>query len=95
MDRSTGVYKRNAKGVAIIIDLLIAVISNTDTLHIINQLAKDSTLRAAYSQAATTLVSSNPNALACLQAEQGKVDSSRLPERRVRATLRHADRQHY
>ena len=71
MDRSTGVYKRNAKGVAIIIGLLIAVTTNTDTLHIINRLAKDSTLRAAYSQAASELVSRNLTAIACLQAEQG------------------------
>jgi hypothetical protein len=72
MDRSAGVYKRNAKGVAIIIGLLLAVITNTDTLHIINQLAKDSTLRAAYSQVANELVSRNPNAIACLQAEQSE-----------------------
>ena len=76
MDRSSGVYKRNAKGVAIILGLLIAVVTNTDTLHIINQLAKDSALRAAYSQAASELVSRNPNAIACLQAEQGKAAQS-------------------
>jgi hypothetical protein len=72
MDRSAGVYKRNAKGVAIIIGMLIAVTTNTDTLHIINQLAKDSTLRAAYSQVANELVSRDPNAIACLQAEQSE-----------------------
>ena len=72
MDRSTGVYKRNAKGVALLLGLLIAVISNTDTLHVINQLAKNAALRTAYSQAATELVSRNPDAIACLQAEQGK-----------------------
>ncbi len=72
MDRSSGVYKRNAKGVAIVIGFLIAVTTNTDTLHVINRLAKDSALRATYSQAASALVSSNPNAIACLQAQQGK-----------------------
>ncbi|MBW4470829.1 MAG: hypothetical protein KME45_10570 [Stenomitos rutilans HA7619-LM2] len=69
MERSAGVYKRNAKGVAMLIGLVIAVTTNTDTLHIINRLAQDSALRAAYSQAASTLVSTNPNAIVCLQAQ--------------------------
>jgi hypothetical protein len=72
MDRSAGVYKRNAKGVALIMGFLIAVMTNTDTLHVINRLAQDSALRATYSQAASALVSSNPNAIACLQTQQGR-----------------------
>lgn len=73
MDRSAGVYKRNAKGVAILIGLVIAVTTNTDTLHIINRLAQDSALRSAYSQAASTFISANPNAIACLQAQTDPV----------------------
>lgn len=69
MDRSAGVYRRNAKGVAILIGLLIAVTANTDTLHVINRLAQDSALRTAYGQAASALVSSHPEAIACLQAQ--------------------------
>ena len=68
MDRSSGVYKRNAKGVAIVIGFLVAITTNTDTLHIINRLSKDATLRTAYTQAASQLVSNNPATVACLEA---------------------------
>lgn len=76
MERSAGVYKRNAKGVAIVIGFLLAVTTNTDTLHIISKLAKDPTLRAAYMQAASDLVSRNPSAMSCLQAQEGKAAQS-------------------
>jgi hypothetical protein len=46
MDRASGVYKRNAKGVAILIGLTLAFVTNTDTFHIVNRLSKDSSLRS-------------------------------------------------
>ncbi|MFB2981678.1 hypothetical protein [Microseira sp. BLCC-F43] len=45
MDRASGVYKRNAKGVAILIGMLVATATNADTLHIVSRLSKDSALR--------------------------------------------------
>lgn len=45
MERASGVYKRNAKGVAIIIGFLVAVAANADTFHIIGRLSKDTVLR--------------------------------------------------
>jgi len=45
MGRASGVYKRNAKGVAIIIGFLIALFANTDTFHIVGRLAGDDDLR--------------------------------------------------
>ncbi len=45
MERAGGVYKRNAKGVAIIIGITLAITANADTFHIINRLSKDSLLR--------------------------------------------------
>ena len=45
MERAGGVYKRNAKGVAIIIGITLAITTNADTFHIINRLSKDSLLR--------------------------------------------------
>jgi flagellar basal body-associated protein FliL len=47
MQRAGGVYKRNAKGVAILIGLALAFGANADTFHIIDRLSKDSVLREA------------------------------------------------
>jgi hypothetical protein len=56
MERSSGVYKRNSKGIAIAIGFLVAVSSNADTFHIVNRLSKDSILRSTISNAADQLV---------------------------------------
>ncbi|MGB2926007.1 MAG: hypothetical protein WBB82_11955 [Limnothrix sp.] len=45
MERASGVYKRNAKGLAFVIGLAIAIIANVDTFYIVNQLSHDSVLR--------------------------------------------------
>jgi len=45
MDRASGVYKRNAKGVAILLGIIIAAGSNADAFHMVNRLSKDSTIR--------------------------------------------------
>ena len=45
MDRASGVYKRNAKGVGFLIGLILAITINADTIHISNRLANDTTLR--------------------------------------------------
>jgi hypothetical protein len=55
MDRASGVYKRNAKGVALLMGLLVAIFANADTFHIINRLSKDSTLRDTITQSASRL----------------------------------------
>ena len=47
MDRASGVYKRNAKGVTFLIGFLIALVINADTFHMVSRLATDSTLRDA------------------------------------------------
>ncbi|MGB3491240.1 MAG: hypothetical protein WBA57_00825 [Elainellaceae cyanobacterium] len=51
MDRASGVYSRNAKGVALLIGLLIAVSTNTDTFYVVQRLSKDSILRSTLTQA--------------------------------------------
>jgi GTPase SAR1 family protein len=56
MERASGVYKRNAKGVAILIGFIVAVATNTDTFHIVNRLSKDTVLRSTISQAANQVV---------------------------------------
>ncbi|MEB3230326.1 MAG: hypothetical protein VKJ64_04895 [Leptolyngbyaceae bacterium] len=52
MTRASGVYKRNAKGVAFIVGFLIAVASNTDTVYIVTRLSTDSVLRNTIVQTA-------------------------------------------
>lgn len=81
MERATGVYKRNAKAVGLIIGFLIAVSLNADSFHIASRLATDSALRStitqAASQAAATVdASSSDNLQADLEALQSAVDSS-------------------
>ncbi|MDJ0799413.1 MAG: hypothetical protein QNJ51_21780 [Calothrix sp. MO_167.B12] len=45
MERASGVYKRNAKGVAILLGIIIAASSNADAFHMVNRLSKDSAIR--------------------------------------------------
>jgi|GEM_PF-6739274 len=45
MDRSTGVYKRNARGFAFIIGFILAFALNVDTFYIVSRLSKDDALR--------------------------------------------------
>ncbi|NJO40687.1 MAG: hypothetical protein HC769_06040 [Cyanobacteria bacterium CRU_2_1] len=47
MDRTSGVYKRNAKGVAFLIGFFIAWAVNADTFHIASRLATDEEVRSA------------------------------------------------
>ncbi len=61
LDRASGVYKRNAKGVAIIIGFLVAVASNADTMHMVDRLSKDAVLRGTISNYATNAVANNGN----------------------------------
>ena len=55
MERAGGVYKRNAKGVAIMIGFFIAIAANADTLYIVDRLSKDSVLRQAISESASNI----------------------------------------
>ncbi|MEH1874858.1 hypothetical protein [Nostoc sp.] len=53
MDRASGVYKRNAKGVAILIGISVAIFTNTDTFHLVSRLSQDSAIRSAITQSAS------------------------------------------
>jgi hypothetical protein len=52
MERAEGVYKRNAKLVAILIGSLVAVAVNADTVHIVSRLTQDQILRSTLVKAA-------------------------------------------
>ena len=78
MERASGVYKRNARGVAILLGTAIAVAANADSIHIINRLSKDSMLRSTVNLYAEQLVANNAktksNNLTSLAKVQQDVD---------------------
>ncbi|NJR65274.1 MAG: hypothetical protein HC772_08070 [Leptolyngbyaceae cyanobacterium CRU_2_3] len=59
MERATGVYRRNAKGIGILIGFFVAILINADTLNMIHRLSKDSLLRESITQAANQIVEQN------------------------------------
>ena len=64
MARAQGVYSRNARGIAIVIGLIVAVAANVDTLHLVDRLSKDPILRSTIAESAKEQVereSTDPN----------------------------------
>ena len=61
MQRASGVYKRNARGVAILLGTAIALAANADSISIVNRLSKDSMLRSTVNLYAQQLVEKNAN----------------------------------
>ena len=66
MERASGVYKRNAAGLALLIGFLIAVIGNVDTIYMINRLYTEPALNSAISKLAETTCST-PEITKCQQ----------------------------
>ncbi|NET37089.1 MAG: hypothetical protein F6K19_34540 [Cyanothece sp. SIO1E1] len=60
MDRASGVYKRNSRGIALLIGFLIAVTINADTLHIVHRLSTDPALRTTIIQATDQVTAGDP-----------------------------------
>ncbi len=63
MDRASGVYKRNAKGVALILGFMIASITNSDAFHIVSRLSSDESLRKVIAEEAVRIESSRDASL--------------------------------
>lgn len=63
MERASGVYKRNSKGVALLIGFAIAVIANADAFHMISRLSTDSALRSTIVNNAGQIVVQNQDNL--------------------------------
>lgn len=59
MERTSGVYKRNAKGISLLFGLFAASLFNIDTLYIVDQLYKNPVLRDSLDAAATKVVEQN------------------------------------
>ncbi len=63
MERASGVYKRNSKGVALLIGIAIAVIANADAFHMVSRLSTDSALRNTIVNNAGQIVVQNQDSL--------------------------------
>ncbi|BAZ12282.1 hypothetical protein NIES4071_41120 [Calothrix sp. NIES-4071] len=63
MERASGVYKRNAKGIALLLGLTIAAATNADAFYMVNRLSKDSALRDTITQNAGQIVLQNRDQL--------------------------------
>ena len=59
MERTSGVYKRNAKGISLLFGIVAAGLFNIDTLYIVDQLYKNPVLRNSLDAAATKVVEQN------------------------------------
>jgi hypothetical protein len=59
MSRASGVYKRNAKGVALLVGLSIAAFTNSDTFHILDRVASDDSLRRVVTDRAGQIAQQN------------------------------------
>lgn len=82
MQRANGVYKRNSKGFAFILGLLIAIAANVDTFYIVNQLSQDSVLRGQLANQAATVnfEAGTPEDRAALEAQTGiEIEDLDLP----------------
>lgn len=69
MERASGVYRRNAKGVALLIGFIIAAATNADAFHMISRLSKDSALRDTIIQNAGQILIQNKNTLGYVDIE--------------------------
>lgn len=78
MERASGVYKRNAKGVAIMLGLSIAIVANADAFHMISRLSKDSALRETITNNAGQILLKNQNneAIGDLNSQQDQVNNT-------------------
>jgi hypothetical protein len=59
MERASGVYNRNVKGVTLLIGLGVTLAINSDTFYILERLNKDAALRSSINQVASKVISNN------------------------------------
>lgn len=77
MERATGVYKRNAKAVALIIGIATAISINADSFHISTRLVQDPALRNSITRTAEQLAGESGDDLASsLDQVQTAVDEA-------------------
>ena len=94
MERTTGVYKRNAKGVSLGFGLVVAVLFNIDTFHIVDRLYTDPDLRQGFDDLATKLVKDNNTCLGNATTDEArKMCQTKLKEETERIKISLAENQ--
>ncbi|MFM6679448.1 MAG: hypothetical protein ACKPIG_24565 [Microcystis panniformis] len=73
MERTSGVYKRNAKGVSFAFGFLAAALLNIDSFYVIEQLSKNPNLRQGINQLATEVVKTNESCFKDAKDDPNKV----------------------
>lgn len=73
MERTSGVYKRNAKGVSFAFGFLAAALLNIDSFYVIEQLSKNPNLRQGINQVATEVFQTNESCFKDAQDDPTKV----------------------
>ncbi|MCL1465679.1 hypothetical protein [Argonema galeatum] len=84
MQRSSGVYKRNAKGMSFLLGLAVAVIANADTVYLVQRLHKEEILRSTVAQVSEEILAKNSDAIVkCLNTakDQASKDKCLVPLR--------------
>ena len=81
MARASGVYRRNARGIAILIGFLIAIATNADTFFMIDSLSQNTLLRETISDYAQTEVARTQNLDEVKRNVRDQLDDVSLPPR--------------
>lgn len=77
MERASGVYNRNVKGVTLLIGLGVTLALNADTFYILERVNKDAALRSSINQVASNVISNNkPRIEDCLRQANTSEDST-------------------
>jgi hypothetical protein len=74
MERASGVYNRNVKGVTFLIGLVVTLAINADTFYIVQRLNKDAALRSSINQVISEVISNNKKQIDECVIEANKLD---------------------
>lgn len=77
MERASGVYNRNVKGVTFLIGLGVTLALNADTFHILERLNKDAAFRSSINQVASNVISNNKKQIDDCLIEANKLNNYR------------------
>ena len=84
MDRVTGWYKRSVRWYLFLIGLIVAIVANVNSLHLLNKLYHNTQLRASTLKAVDDFIVSHPNGLEDNEVEIGSTDDTSVNELMVR-----------
>lgn len=79
MTRASGVYRRNARGIAILIGFVIAIATNSDTFFMIDSLSQNTVLRETVSDYAQVEVNRNDNIEQVKRSVRDQLNDVSLP----------------